>query len=106
MERAPLDKHTFLLKNTDAVMDRTEAGGFEGWLGRMQAARPHAIFLARFRPTKFSQRERHQKMTGWLKSEYVRMKICIAAQKGTLYVRADLAAQFRAQTAPGDCFTP
>lgn len=104
MGREPLTRYTFLLQNTDAVMDAFEPRGFAGWLAEVGEKRPAFVALDRLTRKSFAEPEHYVALRAWVTQDYVQLKACAGAGDGDYYVRADLGEPF-AHPNSSDCFT-
>jgi hypothetical protein len=90
MRRQNPNRYTFLLTNTDAVIERIEPGGFAGMLARTRAAAPALIVTSRLRRKHLADPRNYDRLAEWIAAEYVPLRVC--AGGGNFFARADLAS--------------
>lgn len=91
MERRNLSRIVLLGDRFDAAVELIEPGGYDGWLGRLRAARPEVVAHARLKHRKFADPDNMTELREWIETEYVPIKPCGIVGKGKYYVRRDLA---------------
>ncbi len=105
MDRRPLTRYTFLVKNTDLFIDLVEPGGFKGWLAQVAATQPASIATKRVKKGKFYSAKNLNLLKSWISREYVELQVCSKANDGKVYVRATNVTLFPTAAArDGACF--
>jgi hypothetical protein len=105
MRRQIPNRYTFLLRNTDAVIERIEPGGFAGMLAHTRAAAPALIVTSRLRRNHLADPENYDRLAEWIAAEYVPLRVCIGGS-GSFFLRADLASTllaFHTNHPPDNC---
>lgn len=104
MRRQNLTRYTTFLRNTDAVLEQIEPGGYGGFTERVRAAQPALIALARLKRRQWADGRRYDRLLAWMNEAYVPLRACKQAGDGKFFVRADLVSRY-ASASNKNCFT-